>query len=202
MSSTRSDLQQAGALRQLQMFQETPNSSNLDESLVKQDPLESSGIHISESLLEELMSICLRALPHKAFGLMGGKDVYHPKSIYPCATNLRNEPQWKATFESYGEFYRNPDLGFVISAEEVKEVLDIMASRDESFIGVFHSHRSLPAEPSVVDLALNCDPNLLTYIVSVVDPSAPVVGVFHLDRDSFQNIPILRIYERDKIRTT
>jgi proteasome lid subunit RPN8/RPN11 len=184
------------------MFQDTPNSSNLDGSSIRQDQLESPGIHINESLLEKLIGICLRALPHKAFGLVGGEDLYHPKSIYPCSTNLRNEPEWKAIFESYGEFYRDPDLGFVISAEEVREVLDIMASRNESFIGVFHSHRRLPAEPSAVDLALNCDPNLLSYIVSVVDPSAPVVGVFRLDRNSFQNIPILRIYERDKIRTT
>jgi proteasome lid subunit RPN8/RPN11 len=184
------------------MFQETPNSGSLDGSPTRHDQPAPHGIHISEPLLEELISLCLRALPHKAFGLVGGEDVYRPKSIYPCSTNLRNEPEWKATFESYGEFYRDPDLGFVISAEEVKEVLDIMASRNESFIGVFHSHRRLPAEPSVVDLALNCDPELLSYIVSVVDPSAPVVGVFRLGRDSFQNIPILRIHERDKIRAT
>ncbi|MBP1609029.1 MAG: hypothetical protein H6Q04_1264 [Acidobacteria bacterium] len=169
---------------------------------VRQDQPGNPGILISESLLEELIRICLQALPHKAFGLVGGEDVYHPKSIYPCSTNLRNEPEWKAVFESYGEFYRNPDLGFVMSAEETKEVLDIIDSRNESFIGVFHSHRQLPAEPSVVDLALNCNPNLLSYIVSVVDPSAPVVGVFRLERDTFHNIPILRIHERDKVRTT
>ena len=153
---------------------------------IRQDQPGTPEVLISESLFDELIRICLQALPHKAFGLVGGEDVYHPKSIYPCSTNLRNEPEWKAIFESYGEFYRNPDLGFVISAAEIKEVLDIMASRNESFIGVFHSHRLLPAEPSAVDLALNSDPDLLSYIVSVVDPSAPVVGVFRLDRDSFR----------------
>jgi proteasome lid subunit RPN8/RPN11 len=67
-----------------------------------------------------------------------------------------------------------------------------MTSRNESFVGVFHSHRYLPAEPSKVDLALNTDPKLLSYIVSVVDKSAPVVGVFRLNGDSYQNIPILK----------
>jgi len=174
----------------------------LDGSTIKQAQPGRPGIFISESLFEELLHVCLQALPHKAFGLVGGQDIYHPKSIYPCSTNLRNEPEWKAIFESYGEFYRDPDLGFVISAEEVKEVLGTMASRNESFIGVFHSHRRLPAEPSAVDLALNCNPNLLSYIVSVVNPSAPAIGVFRLDRESFQSIPILRIHKRDKIRTT
>jgi proteasome lid subunit RPN8/RPN11 len=154
-------------------------------------------IIISERLYGELIHACLYPLPHKAFGLIGGKDIYHPKNIYPCSTNLRNEPEWRAIFESYGEFYLDPDLGFVIAASEVKQVTDMMASRKESFIGVFHSHRYLHAEPSPVDLATNSDPNMLCYIVSVVSPSAPVVGVFRLNGESYQSIPIRRIQERD-----
>jgi proteasome lid subunit RPN8/RPN11 len=72
-----------------------------------------------------------------------------------------------------------------------------MASRKESFVGVFHSHRYLHAEPSPVDLALNSNPDMLCYIVSVVDPSNPVVGVFRLNGESYQSIPIRRIQERD-----
>lgn len=186
----------------LPMLQETSNSNNSDELPNAQDQPDGLRVFLSDSLFEELIRTCLQPLPNKAYGLVGGDDIYHPKSIYPCSTNLRNEPEWKEVFESYGEFYRNPDLGFVISGEEVKNVLDKMAGRNESFIGVFHSHRYLPAEPTAVDLALNCDSNLLSYIVSVVDPSAPSVGVFRLNADGFQNIPILRISKRDKIRTT
>jgi len=152
-----------------------------------------SEVIIGQRLCDALIHTCLYPLPHKAFGLIGGDDIYHPKSIYTCTTNLRNEPEWKAIFESYGEFYKNPDLGFVISAPEVKKVMDIMASRRESLVGVFHSHRFLPAEPSPVDLALNSDPDLLSYIVSVVDPSAPVVAVFRLDRGGYQSLPISRL---------
>jgi proteasome lid subunit RPN8/RPN11 len=174
------------------MLRKASNSKDPDGSSVQSGEPDQVGIFISGSLLDELINTCLQALPHKAFGLIGGVDIYHPKSVYSCSTNLRNEPEWKAIFESYGEFYRNPDLGFVISAPEVKKVLDIMTSRNESFVGVFHSHRYLPAEPSKVDLALNTDPKLLSYIVSVVDKSAPVVGVFRLNGDSYQNIPILK----------
>jgi proteasome lid subunit RPN8/RPN11 len=174
------------------MLQVTLNSNSSDVSSIARDQPGRPGIFVSETLIEELIHVCVHALPHKAFGLVGGEDIYHPKSIYPCSTNLRNEPEWKAVFESYGEFYQDSDRGFVISAPEIKKVQDIMAARNESFIGVFHSHRCLCAGPSEVDLALNSDPNLLSYIVSVVDPSAPVVGVFLIDGDSFQNVPILK----------
>ncbi len=149
-------------------------------------------IFASEHLIDELTGICLRALPHKAFGLVGGDDVYHPKSLYPCYTNLRNNPEWKAIFESYGEFYRDPDLGFVISPPEIKVVLEAIDSRQESFVGVFHSHRFLPAEPTEIDIALSTDPSLLSYIVSVANPSSPEIGVFHLNGGSYQSIPIVR----------
>jgi proteasome lid subunit RPN8/RPN11 len=131
------------------------------------------------------------ALPHKAFGLVGGKDIYHPKSLYQCFTNLRNTPEWQPIFESYGEFYKNPDLGFVIAPHEVKAVLDSMDSRRESLIGVFHSHRYLCAEPSDIDIGLSADPNLLCYIVSTVCPSSPEVGVFLLNEGGYVNLPIV-----------
>jgi len=153
-----------------------------------------SEIFISEPLYHELTRICVDALPHKAFGLVSGTDLYHPKTIYPCRTNLRNEPEWKSVFESFGEFYKDPDLGFVIAHPEVKTVMESIDSRGESFIGVFHSHRFLCAQPSEIDIFLNSDPGLLSYIVSVVHPSDPEVGVFHLNGGSYQNIPIIRYH--------
>jgi proteasome lid subunit RPN8/RPN11 len=149
-------------------------------------------VFISEQLIKELTGICVRALPHKAFGLVGGADLYHPKSLYPCSTNLRNTPEWKPIFESFGVFYCDPDLGFVISPPEVQTVLGMMESRRESFIGVFHSHRLLSAEPTEIDIALSADSSLLSFIVSVVNPSDPEIGVFRLSNGGYQNIPIVR----------
>ena len=146
---------------------------------------------MSRPLLAELMDICVSALPHKAFGLVGGDDMYHPKNLYPCSTNLRNTPEWKSVYESFGDFYLNPDLGFVISAPEVRNVVDLMATRQESLVGVFHSHRFLPAEPSEADIALSTDPNMLCYIVSLVDPSSPEIGIFRLNSGKFQNVSIV-----------
>jgi proteasome lid subunit RPN8/RPN11 len=148
-------------------------------------------IYTKKSLLDRLVQICLEALPHKAFGLVGGTDLYHPISLYPCSTNLRNSPEWKPIFESYGEFYRDPDLGFVISPPEVKTVLDTMESRGESFVGVFHSHRYLRANPTEIDVALSADSNLFSFIVSVADPSEPEVGIFRLSGGGFQTARIV-----------
>ncbi len=151
-----------------------------------------SEIFISSSLCGELIRICVDALPHKAFGLVGGIDLYHPKTFYPCKTNLRNHPEWRSIFESFGDFYKDPDLGFVVSHPEAKTVMDAMYARNESFVGVFHSHRYLKAEPSEIDIYLNSDPDLFSYIVSVVDPSAPTLGVFRLNGGGYKNIPIIR----------
>jgi proteasome lid subunit RPN8/RPN11 len=142
-------------------------------------------------LIDDLTRICVKALPHKAFGLVGGDDVFHPKSFYPCSTNLRNTPEWKPVYESFGDFYLNPDLGFVISAPEVNSVTKLMASRQESLVGVFHSHRFLPAKPSEADIALNSDPNLLCYIVSLVDPSNPEIGIFRFEGGRHQSVSII-----------
>ena len=153
---------------------------------------ERSRIIMSEQLYSELVRICLDALPHKAYGLVGGPDKYHPKSLYPCSTNLRNEPEWNAIFESFGEFHKNPDLGFVIAPPEVKAVTDRMASCQESLVGVFHSHRFLSVEPSIADIALSSGSELLSYIISVTDPASAEVGIFSLSENGYQNIPIIR----------
>jgi proteasome lid subunit RPN8/RPN11 len=148
-------------------------------------------VFIGPTLVETLIDLCIHALPHKAFGLVGGDDIYRPKSFYPCSTNLRNTPEWKSVFESFGDFYMNPDLGFVISAPEVKSVMNSMASRRESLVGIFHSHRFLPAKPSDADVALNSDPNLLCYIVSLVDPSKPELGIFCIDGGQYRSVTVV-----------
>lgn len=159
---------------------------------ILQDQHAKSEVFISGHLVDELTRVCVSALPHKAFGLVGGDDLYHPKSLYPCSTNLRNTPEWKPVFESFGDFYQNPDLGFVISAPEVQAVMKSMASRGERLAGVFHSHRFLPAEPSIADMSLNSDPGLLCYIVSLVNPSSPEVGIFRLGGGGYCSVSVVK----------
>ncbi len=143
---------------------------------------------IRRELADRLFRVCREALPAKAYGLVGGKDLYHPQSIYPCSANLRNTPQWKPVFESFGNFYKDPDRGFVISPEEQQDILKDMETRGESFIGVYHSHRCTHPEPSKVDLALHIDPNLFCYIISVEEPNSPALKMYRLQKTSYQTI--------------
>jgi proteasome lid subunit RPN8/RPN11 len=144
---------------------------------------------IGKPLVEKLTAVCLEALPAKAYGLVGGKDPHHPESIYPCSTNLRNTPEWKSVFESFGDFYKDPDRGFVISPDEYRQVLEKMEAAGQSFVGVYHSHRCHHSEPSQLDMALHVDPTVLSYIVSVVDPDKPEIKIYRLERTVYAQIP-------------
>lgn len=145
---------------------------------------------LSKEKSDSLINLCLAALPRKAYGLAGGPDCCPPAGFYPRSTNLRNVAEWKRIFDSFGEFYRNPDLGFVIEPDEVRKVMQTMEERKETFIGVFHSHRYLPATPSEVDMALSSDSSVFCYIVSVVDPADPKLAIFRLEEDTFQQFII------------
>jgi proteasome lid subunit RPN8/RPN11 len=170
---------------------QNPEDFNQEDGL--DGPDQSHGVFMSEALYSELIRICLDALPDKAYGLVGGSDLYHPLSLYPCETNLRNTPEWKSVFDSFGDFHRNPDLGFVIDPAEVKAVMDRMSSRREMLVGVFHSHRYLQAAPSIADIGLNSGSQLFSYIVSVANPPAVELGVFCLlEHHRCQRIPIIR----------
>jgi proteasome lid subunit RPN8/RPN11 len=175
------------------MSGETRNPKSASPGDGPHEPPMKPEITIREELYSELVGICLDALPHKAYGLVGGLDRYHPSSLYPCSTNLRNTPEWNGIFESFGEFHKNPDLGFVIDPSEVKAVTDRMSARRELLVGVFHSHRFLCVEPSKADIALSSNSDLFCYIVSVIRPLAPEVGIFSLNGGGFKNIPIIRL---------
>ena len=153
--------------------------------------LSAEEVLIPRKLYLQLRKICVEALPRKAYGLIAGEDPYHPTTIYQCRTNLRNTPEWKEIFESFGEFYKDPDRGFVIAPAELQEIYDVMDARHETLLATFHSHRCRCAEPSALDLALSPGSDLLSYIVSVVDPAHPEVGVFRLCGERYERIPHL-----------
>lgn len=146
-------------------------------------------LELRKELTDKLISVCVEALPGKAYGLVGGKDAYRPENIYPCSSNLRNTPEWKSLFEVFGDFYQDPDRGFVISPEEQGQIMKQIEARGESFIGVFHSHRFSSPDPSELDMTFHFDPHLLCYIVSVVKPDHPDLKIYRLEDSSFQGIP-------------
>jgi proteasome lid subunit RPN8/RPN11 len=144
---------------------------------------------LNKELADRLIGVCVEALPGKAYGLVGGKDAYRPENLYPCSTNLRNTPEWKSLFEAFGDFYRDPDRGFVISPEEQGQIMSQIEARGESFIGVFHSHRFTSPDPTELDMAFHFGPHMFCYIVSVVKPDHPELKIYRLEDSAFQDIP-------------
>lgn len=133
----------------------------------------------------------MEALPRKAFGLVSGRDHFRPEAIYPCRKNLRNLPEWRPLFEAYGEFYRDPDRGFVVDPLEYREIVRAMEGKNgRRLIGIFHSHRCLGAEPSLLDRDFHFDPSLVCFIVSVCEPGNPEVRAYHIDKGNIEEIPI------------
>lgn len=139
---------------------------------------------IHKDLVAGLISAAIITLPNKAYGIVGGYDIYHPTGVYQCYTNLRSaDPYWKERIDSFGEFYKNPERGFVISPEELLQIYHKMQEKGESIVGVFHSHRCfVPGEPTKIDrtLHLQCQPQTLAYLLSVLDPTKPTLRVFEI----------------------
>lgn len=164
-----------------------PISPSNVEGVVVQNP--GQLVWIKQDLIQRLFQVCVESLPSKCYGLVGGQDLYHPWSLYPCSSNLRNSPEWRQVFESFGDFYKDPDRGFVITPDEFQEVMSTMADRGESFIGVFHSHRCRPAAPSTVDMELSFGRNVFSYIVSVVHLEKPELRIYRLHEAHYEEIP-------------
>jgi len=150
-------------------------------------------IFVPEKLADDLVQLCVEALPRQAYGLVGGRDRHHPQDIYPCLSNLRNTPKWRRVFDSFGDFYKEPDRGFVLSPEEQLGVLEKMRLRRQTPVGVFHSHRIYPPVPTRADLALHNDPELLCYIISVTDPEHPELRIYHVEGNRPHQETVLRL---------
>lgn len=136
-------------------------------------------IVFQNSTLQKLKQACVDALPSKAFGLLAGNREPVVDMVVRFETNIRAaDPEIDLLFESYGDFYKNVDRGFWISAEEQIAVYEELARTRKKIIAVFHSHRCREAVPSKIDLDLHADPKLLLAIVSVVNAQAPDVKIY------------------------
>jgi hypothetical protein len=140
-------------------------------------------IIVSKELVSGLIALSINYLPQKAYGLIGGTDLYHPTSVYQCFSNLRNTPDFKGYFESCGDVYRKPARGVVGSPEEVWSVMHEMQQRHEDLVGVFHAHRvHVGGEPTRLDRSTHMTHNghTFSYIINVENPAQPTLRAFRI----------------------
>ena len=149
-------------------------------------------IAFESKLYDRLVSLCVDALPEKAYGIIAGKDDSTAREIYPLKTNLRPENETiNGIFQSYGQFYCDKDRGFWIDKREQFEILQCIQEKGFSVLAIYHSHRCRLATPSQVDIDLHYDPQALALIVSVVNPDKPEVKAFEIANDRFQEAEIV-----------
>src|SRR3989344_7422740 len=132
-----------------------------------------------KGLIDELYNLALSNF--KVYGLIGGKDIFKPTSVYRCYFNLRNDLQYRDIFDSHNEFHKlHPELGFVISPSESSIIFKRMKKAGEKPVGVFHSHRYHGTFPTSLDIKTHFDDSLLCYILGVKDVSKPELKVFSI----------------------
>lgn len=152
-------------------------------------------IYFEKKILSKLISICQKALPKKAFGIISGKvykkERYFALHIYPLKINLRTKnPEIDEFFSSYGEFYRNKERCFFADSREQIKILREIEIKKENVLAIYHSHRCLSATPSIVDIDLHYGSDVYCIIVSLTKPKNPDIKAFKIKNGKYKEVKI------------
>jgi proteasome lid subunit RPN8/RPN11 len=109
-------------------------------------------LKIEKSVIEHIKSAALNELPNEACGYLAGKKGI----ITQCyeLTNIDYSPEH-----------------FSFDPAEQFNTLKEARSLDLEIIANFHSHPETPARPSVEDIRLAFDPNIIYGIISLAEPN-------------------------------
>ncbi|AMA73263.1 MULTISPECIES: M67 family metallopeptidase [Aneurinibacillus] len=129
--------------------------------------------HLHEATYEEMIAYCKQKLPNEACGLISG----------PIGAEI-GLTLWKLSNEA-----KKPDR-FLLSKPAVAEVLEKMKQQGEQLTGIFHSHPTTEAYPSVTDIAYNPYPEVAYIIVSLAAPS-PVVRCFTMKNNEVRSLELV-----------
>lgn len=115
---------------------------------------------MSESVWQKMISHCKNELPLEACGLLSG-------------TNGTAETIWLME-----NINRSP-VSFSMDLEQIRHVFKEIDKRNESLLGIYHSHPTGKAYPSKGDIAYNNYPEVGHLIVSL-SSETPVVKCFEI----------------------
>lgn len=142
-----------------------------------------------KGLKQELYELAINPLKIEVYGLVGGKDLFKPTSIYRCYSNLRNESQYRNIFDLHSKFHSlHPELGFVISPPELLAIFERMKNAKEKPVGIYHSHKYHDTFPTSLDVKTHFDESLLCYIIGVQDISNPELKVFSIKNNKCEEL--------------
>ena len=151
-------------------------------------------ILFAEAVHDRLVGTIRRRFPRKSFGyLLSEGSPTAVTDFILFEENVRNEPESRRQFESYGRYFvEHHDAGFVASPEEVWRVQKEIWARGLREVGVFHSHRRHPANFSGIDYDLHTErfENLWHLIVSMRNPLVPQLRAFSVSRRGIRELGV------------
>jgi proteasome lid subunit RPN8/RPN11 len=149
---------------------------------------------LSAPLLERLLGTIETRFPRKSFGyLLSHGDPWAADDFLLFEDNVRNAPEWKGRFESYGRYFvDHDDAGFVATPEESWRIQCEIWERGMTEVGVFHSHQRHPANFSRIDYEMHLSrfSRLWHLIVSMRNPAMPQVRAFSVSADGVEELTV------------
>jgi proteasome lid subunit RPN8/RPN11 len=127
-------------------------------------------ITITQNIIFEIFEQAFKDLPNETCGLLVGKDDEITK-IFPL-TNTDHSPE---------HFSFDPAEQFQVLRAARKEGLSVIAN--------YHSHPASPARPSVEDIRLAYDPDIL-YLIASLEAETPVLKAFKIIKEQVTEIEI------------
>ncbi|HEX6386561.1 MAG TPA: M67 family metallopeptidase [Anaerolineae bacterium] len=116
-------------------------------------------LKVKRSIYEAMLQQLQAAYPLEACGLLAGRNRLATR-LYPI-DNILDSPT----------AYEMDPL------QQVKAMLEIEA-RGETLLAIYHSHPQGPQTPSATDVARAYYPEAIQFIVSLQEPSQPIVRAF------------------------
>ncbi|MDA8079962.1 MAG: M67 family metallopeptidase [Nitrospiraceae bacterium] len=126
---------------------------------------------IAEELLEQMVSHCRAGYPHEACGMLAGRKGRVEK-VY-AMTNDEPSP-----------------VSYLVNPREQFLVMKEMRARGLELVGIFHSHPSSPAFPSVKDVNLALYPDSAYVILSLSDPEHPDIRAYEIRDGRVVGLPL------------
>lgn len=106
-------------------------------------------VNVTQTVLTRMIGQAIEAAPAECCALLGGRNGLF-SSWYPVS-NIADDPRRR----------------YAADPHEMFAAMREMRARDETSLGIFHSHPTSPAEPSPTDIALAFYPEATYFIVSL-----------------------------------
>ena len=141
----------------------------------------------------------------KAFGLVGGRKSgsdFLAEKCFPLIKNVRNLEPYANFMDQAMQDHAIPSetpfakRGWIAEPEELLGKIRQFQQEDQCLLGAYHMHRvawpddPLRDRPTTLDTVLAAESGIFIYIVSMVDPTRPLIRAFY-EADPAKEIPVL-----------